>query len=219
MAPETGLEPVTRRLTAGCSTIELLWNSRTRNLPAPISTVNWIRCTPKSRRPSGLIRFGRLLVLFFPFLVYWRFWGAFISFLTLGHHNRQQDRDKDNAADDHQGNRGWNIDLPPVRIFGFVGVDQHLDTDKNQDEGESIFQKPEIFDCSLEHEVKGAQPKDREHVRREDNKRTFGHCKDCRDGVQSKEQVGRFDHQQDERQRSQRALALPGGDEFLSIEH
>ena len=25
MAPETGLEPVTRRLTAGCSTIELLW--------------------------------------------------------------------------------------------------------------------------------------------------------------------------------------------------
>src|SRR4051812_42552066 len=27
MAPETGLEPVTRRLTAGCSTIELLWNS------------------------------------------------------------------------------------------------------------------------------------------------------------------------------------------------
>ena len=26
LAPETGLEPVTRRLTAGCSTIELLWN-------------------------------------------------------------------------------------------------------------------------------------------------------------------------------------------------
>lgn len=35
MAPETGLEPVTRRLTAGCSTIELLWNpKRTRNLQA-----------------------------------------------------------------------------------------------------------------------------------------------------------------------------------------
>ena len=27
MAPEAGLEPATRRLTAGCSTIELLWNS------------------------------------------------------------------------------------------------------------------------------------------------------------------------------------------------
>lgn len=26
MAPERGLEPLTRRLTAGCSTIELLWN-------------------------------------------------------------------------------------------------------------------------------------------------------------------------------------------------
>jgi hypothetical protein len=26
MAPKVGLEPTTRRLTAGCSTIELLWN-------------------------------------------------------------------------------------------------------------------------------------------------------------------------------------------------
>src|SRR5436309_1096857 len=28
MAPEAGLEPATRRLTAGCSTIELHWNSK-----------------------------------------------------------------------------------------------------------------------------------------------------------------------------------------------
>jgi hypothetical protein len=27
MAPEVGLEPTTNRLTADCSTIELLWNS------------------------------------------------------------------------------------------------------------------------------------------------------------------------------------------------
>src|SRR5215469_13623611 len=32
MAPETGLEPVTRRLTAGCSTIELLWNPSGREI-------------------------------------------------------------------------------------------------------------------------------------------------------------------------------------------
>ena len=33
MAPEVGLEPTTHRLTADCSTIELLWNpKRTRNL-------------------------------------------------------------------------------------------------------------------------------------------------------------------------------------------
>src|ERR1051326_7621597 len=30
MAPEAGLEPATRRLTAGCSTIELLWNTSHR---------------------------------------------------------------------------------------------------------------------------------------------------------------------------------------------
>jgi hypothetical protein len=28
LAPEAGLEPATRRLTAGCSTIELLWNPK-----------------------------------------------------------------------------------------------------------------------------------------------------------------------------------------------
>jgi|SRR3954454_14926662 hypothetical protein len=35
MAPEIGLEPITRRLTAGCSTIELLWKPRTRNVTDP----------------------------------------------------------------------------------------------------------------------------------------------------------------------------------------
>ena len=30
VAPERGLEPLTRRLTAGCSTIELLWNPNGR---------------------------------------------------------------------------------------------------------------------------------------------------------------------------------------------
>ena len=30
MAPEAGLEPATLRLTAACSTIELLWNSKSR---------------------------------------------------------------------------------------------------------------------------------------------------------------------------------------------
>lgn len=30
MAPEVGLEPTTTRLTAACSTIELLWNSKSR---------------------------------------------------------------------------------------------------------------------------------------------------------------------------------------------
>ena len=28
MAPEVGLEPTTTRLTAACSTIELLWNAK-----------------------------------------------------------------------------------------------------------------------------------------------------------------------------------------------
>ena len=37
MAPETGLEPVTRRLTAGCSTIELLWTPEERRFYKPIT--------------------------------------------------------------------------------------------------------------------------------------------------------------------------------------
>ena len=37
LAPETGLEPVTRRLTAGCSTIELLWNPKAAPWASPVN--------------------------------------------------------------------------------------------------------------------------------------------------------------------------------------
>ena len=41
MAPEEGLEPSTTRLTAACSTIELLWNPKwTRNLLIAARRVN-----------------------------------------------------------------------------------------------------------------------------------------------------------------------------------
>src|SRR5438045_5449107 len=36
MAPEVGLEPTTHRLTADCSTIELLWNPNGRAIYKPI---------------------------------------------------------------------------------------------------------------------------------------------------------------------------------------
>jgi hypothetical protein len=43
LAPEVGLEPTTHRLTADCSTIELLWNpKRTRNLQTTAPPVNLI---------------------------------------------------------------------------------------------------------------------------------------------------------------------------------
>ena len=67
MAPETGLEPVTRRLTAGCSTIELLWkpNGRSKySVAGPPSTdfgVNFwaefrIAVQARSRHPAGLMQ-------------------------------------------------------------------------------------------------------------------------------------------------------------------
>ena len=40
MAPEAGLEPATLRLTAACSTIELLWNSKARRLTEQRGRVN-----------------------------------------------------------------------------------------------------------------------------------------------------------------------------------
>ena len=40
LAPKVGLEPTTRRLTADCSTIELLWNSRNGKLQMPAPIVN-----------------------------------------------------------------------------------------------------------------------------------------------------------------------------------
>ena len=38
MAPEAGLEPATRRLTAGCSTIELLWMPERGEIYRPART-------------------------------------------------------------------------------------------------------------------------------------------------------------------------------------
>ena len=42
MAPEAGLEPATFRLTAGRSTIELLWNPEGRNLQSSVLSVKLI---------------------------------------------------------------------------------------------------------------------------------------------------------------------------------
>src|SRR5271167_1490014 len=36
LAPEVGLEPTTTRLTAACSTIELLWNAKGRVIYKPL---------------------------------------------------------------------------------------------------------------------------------------------------------------------------------------
>jgi hypothetical protein len=40
MAPEVGLEPTTTRLTAACSTIELLWNTNGGVIYKPASTAS-----------------------------------------------------------------------------------------------------------------------------------------------------------------------------------
>src|SRR4051812_17369098 len=50
MAPKVGLEPTTDRLTADCSTIELLWNSGPRNLQTDFLSVKFI--FPLSSPPS-----------------------------------------------------------------------------------------------------------------------------------------------------------------------
>ena len=60
MAPETGLEPVTRRLTAGCSTIELLWNAQcVSNLSAQAVSVNGLvsdRLTGAQLVKTGIVQ-------------------------------------------------------------------------------------------------------------------------------------------------------------------
>ena len=68
MAPEVGLEPTTHRLTADCSTIELLWNpKRTRNLqidPPPVKFIcEKYTCLIPSRNQRGgnFIYFSRPL--------------------------------------------------------------------------------------------------------------------------------------------------------------
>jgi hypothetical protein len=52
MAPEVGLEPTTSRLTAGCSTIELLWNPKCSAVYYLLSVAN--RNSPVNPEVSGL---------------------------------------------------------------------------------------------------------------------------------------------------------------------
>src|SRR6266540_866828 len=62
MAPEEGLEPSTPRLTAACSTIELLWNSeeRVKYKPPPDPS------TISTRRPDEAVLLWWLSWLFSP---------------------------------------------------------------------------------------------------------------------------------------------------------
>ena len=51
LAPEAGLEPATRRLTAGCSTIELLW-MQSRKLPTVMNQRPSVKPILPIRRPA-----------------------------------------------------------------------------------------------------------------------------------------------------------------------
>ena len=57
VAPERGLEPLTRRLTAGCSTIELLWKQNgSEKLQIDLRTVNEFPATNRRRaHPANLV--------------------------------------------------------------------------------------------------------------------------------------------------------------------
>ena len=52
MAPKVGLEPTTHRLTADCSTIELLWNQVAYAL-SRVTGVNFSRCSEFCNKKTG----------------------------------------------------------------------------------------------------------------------------------------------------------------------
>ena len=58
MAPEVGLEPTTTRLTAACSTIELLWNANGRAIYkwTSVSSNSFFRSVPSRRAIHSLYR-------------------------------------------------------------------------------------------------------------------------------------------------------------------
>ena len=73
---------------------------------------------------------------------------------------------------------------------------QHLDTNKDEDDAQAVFQVLKVLSNGSQSEIQGTQAKDGEDVRRQDDEWIAAHREDGRDGVDGKGYVSRLDDQQ-----------------------
>src|SRR5439155_5840156 len=130
----------------------------------------------------------------------------------------QQNGGQEDSRHDQQRQRRRNIELKPERRLAVVRVQDHFHAGENQDEREAHFQVTEITNGARQHKVKRAQAENRKNIGREHNKGLRGHRENRRDGIQGKNQVGGFNHQQDQGQRREGSLALPYRSELVAVQ-
>ena len=96
-------------------------------------------------------------------------------------------------------------------------VEQHFHADEHQHDGQADFQIAEIVDRPGQHEIQRAQAENGKDVRGENDERLGRDGENGGNGIQRKNQVGGFHHQQHQRQRRERLAAIQPGEKFLAV--
>ena len=95
---------------------------------------------------------------------------------------------------------------------------QHLDSDKAQDECQAVVQEYEAVGHVCQQEIHCAQAEDGEDVGGEDDERVGGNGKNGRNTVDGEYDITQFDHNQYHQQRAGNALAVFHGKEFFTVQ-
>ena len=99
----------------------------------------------------------------------------------------------------------WHVQLDAEECGDIVDIlvhgQQHLDTNKDEDDAQAVFQVLKVLSDGSQCEIQGAQAKDGEDVRRQDDERIAAHREHGRDGVDGKGHVSGLDNQQGDKER------------------
>src|SRR2546430_2944541 len=94
---------------------------------------------------------------------------------------------------------------------------KHLQANESQHNAEAHFEVMKFFDDACEQEIERAQSENREDVRGVNDEAVGGDAKDCRNRINSENQVGNFDHDQYQQQQGSYALAVHDREELPSL--
>ena len=111
---------------------------------------------------------------------------------------------------EHAGAERRDDDAERRQVRHVIVVDQHhLHADEGQDQDQAVLQVAEHRHQAGDSEVQGAQPQDRERVRREHQEGIAGHGQDRRNRIDREHDVGDVDDdQRDEQRRGVQAAVL-----------
>ena len=102
----------------------------------------------------------------------------------------EEDGEDEDAEDDGEGDESG--DMPVEEL-----ATDHLHSDEGEQHTEAVMQHPETIGYIAQEEEERAQSHDSKDVGSIDDDRILGHGEDCRNGVDSEDDVAELNHQED----------------------